>query len=418
MRLESRAWPSGPGGSSGRVVAACMCALLVLLAACADPAEGARASRRGARPTGASDAEAPARKHRITVARSEHGGILPSRPAPVADGGDVTLAIFPRTGYHLDSLFVDGIPVRPTDELVLRDVRAPHQVSATFAPNEYVILAAAGPHANVTPAGIVPVPHGRSQTFLFWADSGYKVLELLVDGSPVRARNRYTFSSVKTHHRIVARTAHHAAVVIAPEPGELWLGGETREVHWQPRENEDADSAVVLISYHGEDGPWEPIWRGLFRGGSAHWEVPPLDCDSLVVCVATLVDSNHVTGPTDLLDSWLDGRDYSRGLVRVRSGAPGDDRSLFFVRAVPSPTAVGPVRLEYSVAIPGEAALEIYTVSGREVWRQPLGYAAMGRRSMVWDGRTAGGDRAGPGVYFARLTTRHGERKCRLVLLP
>jgi hypothetical protein len=91
---------------------------------------------------------------------------------------------------------------------------------------------------------------------------------------------------------------------------------------------------------------------------------------------------------------------------------------MFFVRAMPSPAVAGPVRLEYSVSIPGEAALEIYTVSGREVWRQPLGYAMTGRRSTVWNGRLAGGDLAMPGVYFARLTTRHGERKCRLVLLP
>jgi len=37
---------------------------------------------------------------------------------------------------------------------------------------------------------------------------------------------------------------------------------------------------------------------------------------------------------------------------------------------------------------------------------------------MVWDGRVPGGDRAEPGVYFARLSTRRGERNCRLVLLP
>src|SRR5262245_10380113 len=182
MRLEPGAGPAGSVGSRRHVAAVCLCALLVMLVACADPVEGA-----GARASRASPADAPARRHRITVARSEHGGIVPSRPAPVAHGEDLTLSIFPRTGYHLDSLFVDGIPVRPADVFELRDVRAPHRVSATFAPDEHVILAAAGPHVSVTPSGIVPVPHGRSQAFLFWADSGYKVREVLVDGSPVRA---------------------------------------------------------------------------------------------------------------------------------------------------------------------------------------------------------------------------------------
>ena len=399
MRLKTWTEPRGSGCSRVRDAAASLCALLALMLAW-------------------TDAGALARTHRITVARSVNGGIVPSRPAPVANGSDVRLAILPRTGYRLDSLFVDGLPVRLTDELVLRDVRAPHHVAAKFAPSEYVILAQADRHVSLTPSGVVPVPHGRSQTFLFSADPGFKVRELLVDGSPVRAHGRYTFSGVKTHHRIWVRTAHHAAVVIAPEPGELWLAGETREVRWQPREKEDADSAVVLLSYHGPDGPWEQIWRGLFRSGSAQWAVPELDCDSLVVCVATLADSNNVTGPEWELESWLAGRDYSNGLVRVRS-APGRDAwSPFFVRAVPSPAPVGPVRLEYSVPIPGEVTLEIYTVSGREVWRQELAYAPVGRQSMVWDGRVPGGDRAEPGVYFARLSTRRGERNCRLVLLP
>src|SRR5690242_12295697 len=102
---------TGAGGSRRRAPFACGCALLALIAAHAA----------GAGP-------AAERSFRITVAHSLHGGILPSRPAPVAPGGSVSLAVFPRTGYHLDSLFVDGVAVRPTGVLVLRDVRAPHAV--------------------------------------------------------------------------------------------------------------------------------------------------------------------------------------------------------------------------------------------------------------------------------------------------
>jgi hypothetical protein len=314
-------------------------------------------------------------------------------------------AIFPRTGYHLDSLLVDGAPVRRTNVLVLEHILGPHTVAARFSPNEYVVVATAGPHASVTPTGIVEVTHGRSQTFFFGADSGYAVLELLVDGKAMRGASHYTFTSVRSSHRIEARTAHHAATVIAPEPGELWLAGESREVRWQPLEKERVDSAEVSVSCHGPDGPWEPVWRGLFRTGAALWQVPEMECDSLVVCVATI---DSMSAP---------GLDLSSGLVRVRRGQADLDAG-FFVRAVPSPAVVGPVRLEYSVPSPGEAALEIYTVSGREVWRQPLGYAPGGRRNATWDGRVAGGARAEPGVYFARLSTRLGERKCRLVLLP
>jgi hypothetical protein len=371
---------------------------LMLMTTWAKPAAGGRASP-----------VTPA--YRITVARSVNGGILPSRPAPVPRGGDVRFAVFPRTGHHLDSLFVDGVSIRPASVFVLRNVRAPHTVSARFSANEYAILATAGPHASITPAGVVPVSHGRTQTFLFGADSGYTVRELLVDGRAAPGfagyppARHYTFTSVHAPHRIEARIAHHAATIIAPEPEELWLSGESREVRWQPLERERVDSAEVSVSLHGADGPWFPIWRGLFRTGSAMFDVPAIDCDSFMVCVAT-IDS---TSPP--------GLDYSAGFVHVHA-APVDLVPAFFVRAVPSPAAAGPIRLEYSVAAPGEAALEIYTVSGREVWRRPLGVTLAGRRSMWWDGRVASGERAEPGVYFARLSTRLGERNCRLVLLP
>jgi hypothetical protein len=229
--------------------------------------------------------------------------------------------------------------------------------------------------------------------------------ELLVDGKALRGSRHYTFASVRAPHRIEARIAHHAATIIAPEPGELWLSGESREVRWQPVEKERVDSAEVSVSLHGIDGPWQPIWRGLFRAGSATWQVPAIDCDSFMVCIAT-IDSTSAAG-----------LDYGAGFVRVHT-APGGLEPGFFVRAIPSPAAVGPIRLEYSVPAPGEAALEIYAVSGREVWRRPLGLTLAGRRSAWWDGRVAGGERAEPGVYFARLSTRLGERNCRLVLLP
>jgi hypothetical protein len=342
----------------------------------------------------------------ITVAPCENGTIWPPRLAPVARGGDVRLLVVPLQGFRLDSLLVDGVSVRPTRTLVLREVTAPHTVAATFSPNEYTITAAAAPHATISPSGIVPVTHGSDQTFMLVADPGFQVVEVVVDGKPVRAHERYTFAAVKANHNIVARTSHHAARVIAPGAGERWLAGETREVRWQPLESEEADSAEVRVSAHGIDGPWEPIWRGLLRTGSALWQVPAIDCDSLVFCVATV-------------DTLLPGSfDTSAGLVSVRDEM--DARlTRFFVQAIPSPaSSAGPVRLDYSLPSAGEAALEIYTVSGRAIWRQPLGIVPAGRRSAVWDGKVENGRQAEPGIYFARLTTGQGERNCRLVLLP
>ena len=394
MRVEILPGPCGPCASRWCARAArALLGLIVGWAAC------------GAKPaplpvTGALAAPT----FEITVARCDNGTFWPSS-GPVERGGDVRLHVVPVPGFRLDTLYVDGVPVRPARTLVLRDVTAPHVVAATFCPNEYTITATAAPHATISPSGIVPVTHGGDQAFTLVADPGFQVVEVVVDGKPVRAHDRYTFIAVKANHQIVARTSHHAARVIAPGAGERWRAGETREVRWQPLEAEEADSAEVRVSAHGIDGPWEPIWRGLLRTGSALWQVPAIDCDSLVFCVATM-------------DTLFPGSfDTSAGIVSVRDEM--DSRlTRFFVQAIPSPASAGPVRLDYSLPSAGEAALEIYTVSGRAVWRQPLGVVPAGRRSAIWDGRLDNGRQAEPGIYFARLTTGQGERNCRLVLLP
>src|SRR5262249_53613246 len=145
------------------------------------------------------------------------------------------------------------------------------------------------------------------------------------------------------------------------------------------------------------DGPWTPVWRGLLRAGAAEWNVPRMDCDSLMVCIAS-------TGRAS-----TEGMDFAEGLVHLRSTSSSLHDDLFFVRVSPSPAPVGPVKVEYAVPAGGEASIEIYTVSGRLVWRRLVSSGVGGERSSTWDGRLSSGELAEPGVYFTRLTTHHGE---------
>src|SRR5690349_18981607 len=121
MPPEIRSGRMGSGGSRRQAWAASCCVLLVIMTGWADPAAGS-GPRRSAR-----------ERFLITVSHSVHGGIVPSRPAPGARGDEVRFVISPHPGYPLDSLFVDGAPVRPTSAFVLEDVRAPHTIEARFA---------------------------------------------------------------------------------------------------------------------------------------------------------------------------------------------------------------------------------------------------------------------------------------------
>src|SRR5437762_13674315 len=58
----------------------------------------------------------------ITVQPGRHGTIVPLHPALVPNGGSLRLRVIARPGYHLDSLVVDGEPVRAVEQLTLHHV--------------------------------------------------------------------------------------------------------------------------------------------------------------------------------------------------------------------------------------------------------------------------------------------------------
>src|SRR5262249_54915920 len=162
------------------------------------------------------------------------------------------------------------------------------------------------------------VAYGEERTFTFAADPGDTVRELWVDGMRERVGRSYTFWNVRGPHRIEVRAARHVTQVTAPEPGERWFAGEEREIRWQPLEAGLAGSAGVSVSFHGRDGPWQPVWRGFLRTGSARWSVPDVDSDSLLVRVAAVADGAIL------------GMDESSGLVTVRSeAADSHDRHFY-----------------------------------------------------------------------------------------
>jgi hypothetical protein len=359
--------------------------------------------------------------YRVGVKSGANGSVLPGHPAPVPHGGTVRLALTPKPGYHLESLFVDGSPVKPTDQLTFRNVTASHDVEARFDVNTYTIQASAGVHARISPSGPIEVKHGESQTFLLTADPGYQVKEVLLDEKPAPADMIYTLSNVHADHRLVARVEHQVARIASPEGGERWLAGESAFIHWLPVESEmrdpqAQDSAEVRVSFHGVDGPWETIWRGPFRAGSVEWTVPDVTCDSLLVSIAKL-DSAAIWAARFSIEL-PPGSDFADGLVKIRSAGTPEDGGRFSLRAVPSPAPVGPVQLEVELPYAGPATMEVFSVAGKLVWRQAMSWCPTGQRRFTWDGLLASGERVDPGVYFARVTARPGRRNCRLVLLP
>ena len=66
------------------------------------------------------------------------------------------------------------------------------------------ITATAEPGGSISPSGCLSVPCRSSRTFTIKANRGYHVADVLVDGTSVGARSRYTFDNVTANRTITA----------------------------------------------------------------------------------------------------------------------------------------------------------------------------------------------------------------------
>ena len=71
--------------------------------------------------------------------------------------------------------------------------------------------------------------------------------------------------------------------------------------------------------------------------------------------------------------------------------------------AYPNPSSGG-TNLAWNLSRGGVVTAEVFTVSGRRLWRTTVGGVAEGPGSLFWDGRDAGGRPTAAGVYLARVS--------------
>ena len=79
----------------------------------------------------------------------------------------------------------------------------------------YSVTATAGANGTISPAGTTTVTSGGSLAFTITPNTGYRVADVLVDGSSVGAVTSYTFNGVVANHTISASFAINAYTVTA-----------------------------------------------------------------------------------------------------------------------------------------------------------------------------------------------------------
>jgi len=143
-------------------------------------------------------------QYTITAGAEVGGSISPGSAVGVSHGQSQTFDITPNEGYAISDVLVDGTSVGAVSSYTFEDITSDHTIQAVFSVIQYTITAGAEVGGSISPGSAVGVSHGQSQTFDIIPSEGYKISEVVVDGTSMGEVSSYTFTNVTDDHTIHA----------------------------------------------------------------------------------------------------------------------------------------------------------------------------------------------------------------------
>ncbi len=144
----------------------------------------------------------------IAASADANGSISPGGNVSVLHGDNQQFTFTPNTGYQIDSILVDGVNVPDSiagGSYTFVNVAAAHSIRVVFERIPYIIVATSDANGSISPNGNVSVLHGDNQAFTFTPNTGYRILQVLMDGTNNPAAvtaGSYTFSNVTENHTL------------------------------------------------------------------------------------------------------------------------------------------------------------------------------------------------------------------------
>lgn len=140
----------------------------------------------------------------VLATSGPNGSVSPAGITAVERGGGLTVTMTPATGFHVDSVFVNGAYVGAPPAYEFQDVNGDSTLHAVFAINVYTVTAFAGPHGAISQPGATSVVHGQTQAYSITPDPGYDVGLLQIDGAQVPETTYYIFTNITGDRSISA----------------------------------------------------------------------------------------------------------------------------------------------------------------------------------------------------------------------
>lgn len=143
----------------------------------------------------------------ITATAGSNGAISDPGDSDVFAGDGKTYTFTADSGYHVANVVVNGVPQGPLASYTFTNVQANGTIHVTFAQDggaSYTVNASAGDNGSISPSGVTTYAGGLTPIYNFTPATGYRVAEVLLDGTPVDPvpTSSYTFSELAANHTL------------------------------------------------------------------------------------------------------------------------------------------------------------------------------------------------------------------------
>ena len=118
----------------------------------------------------------------ITSVDGGNGTITPSKIG-VVEGNKVEITFTPDAGYMIDKVLVNTVETTVTGNKIELTVNEEKEVVVSYKKIPFTVTVKDVDGATITPNGAVAVSYGEDKEFTITANSGYKLVKVLVDGT-------------------------------------------------------------------------------------------------------------------------------------------------------------------------------------------------------------------------------------------
>ena len=118
----------------------------------------------------------------MTAVDGGNGTITPSKIDAV-EGTKVEITFTPNTGYMIDKVLVNTVETTVTGNKIELTVNEEKDVVVSYKKIPFTVTVKDVDGATITPNGVVAVSYGEDKEFTITANSGYKLVKVLVDGT-------------------------------------------------------------------------------------------------------------------------------------------------------------------------------------------------------------------------------------------